>query len=445
MNTSMDFSSHLPLLYLYGISSGIVLMAAIYNAVLFMYNKQIMFLYYTLMQISVVFSLIFLAGILHGYESLINTVQFLNFMTIFGVFFSILFTRAFLQTKKYIPLFDKFLVLLICVMLLDFIMLLFDLSDIGDKRFCIGLMSLLLIAGAMRYRQGFQPALYYLLGWSIMIGSIALNVNVDMDSGESFLQTIFLSNPILVGSPFEAILFSLGLFYTVKTTENEKKIQELILIQQAKLVYLGEMLGNISHQWRQPLTNLSYIFMNINVSSDNQSYIKEKADEGMNQLEFMAETIENFRNFYRPDSEKEYFSLHEATQHAVGIIKNELDHHSVSIHIQLVEDTQIYSFKNQYTQVVLNILSNAKEALNASNIDQKHIHIEIFKNKVRISDNGGGIPEKLLHRIFEPYFSTKSYNSGIGLYMSKIIIENNMGGEIKASNTTKGALFELKF
>lgn len=445
MNMSIDISSHFPLFYLYGISSGIVLMAALYNAVLFIYNRKMMFVYYAFMQISIVFNLFYLSHVVKDVSWMISIDKILLLMTIIGAIFAISFTRSFLETRKYVPRFDKFLLIMIALLVFDIALALLNQSIIDDLIPCFHLLSLLLIVGYWRLSQGFKPAFYFLLGWSVLISSITLSLYGKPNWSDSEYLRFIISNPILLGSPLEAMLFAFGLFYTVKTTENEKKIQEQILIQQAKLVYLGEMLGNISHQWRQPLTNLSYVFMNIKASSGEELYIKKKADEGIYQLEFMAETIENFRNFYRPDSEKEDFALHDATRCAVEIMQNELDYENIFIHIHLHEDTQMCSFKNQYIQVVLNILSNAKEILISSNVHHKLIQIELFKNKMLISDNGGGIPEQQLHRIFEPYFSTKSKNSGIGLYMSKIIIENNMGGEIKASNTPDGALFEIIF
>ncbi|MDD3596638.1 sensor histidine kinase [Sulfuricurvum sp.] len=433
------------LLFFYGISTGIVLMAAIYNAVLFIYNRQIMFLYYTMMQVTVVFSLLYLTNILHNFHWFIDLEKIAHIFTNLGAVFAILFTRTFLQTKKNTPIFDKFLILLLLILSLDFILLILGQTNLNDLIPCIGLMGLLLIVGIIRYYQGFTPALYYSIGWSILIASIELNINFKVDPNASLWETVFLSNPLLIGSPLEAIILALGLFYTVKQSENEKKIQEFILVQQAKLAYLGEMLGNISHQWRQPLTNLSYIFMNINASHNEQITIQKKVDEGLFQLQFMSETIENFHNFQRPDVGREEFSLYDETSYALSIIQNELDHHNIHASIRLFQDTCLLNFKNQYIQVLLNIIGNAKEALIALNLQKKYIHIEISKNTVKIKDNAGGIPKNLLTRIFEPYFSTKPHNSGIGLYMSKIIIEKNMAGILAVSNTDEGACFELKF
>lgn len=433
------------LLLLYGISTGVVLMAAIYNAVLFIYNRQIMFLYYTMMQVTVVFSLLYLTNILHQFDWFIELEKIAHIFTNFGAVFAILFTRTFLHTKVHTPIFDKFLLLLLLILILDFILLIFNQTNIKDLIPCIGLMGLLLFVGIRRYYQGFKPALYYSIGWFVLIASIMFNVYFKIESNRPLWEIILLSNPLLIGSPLEATILALGLFYTVKQSENEKKIQELILIQQAKLAYLGEMLGNISHQWRQPLTNLSYIFMNINASLNEQNHVQKKVDEGLFQLKFMSETIENFHNFQRPTIDKEEFSLYDETCYALSVIQNELSHHNIHANICVSKDTYLCNFKNQYIQVLLNIIGNAKEALIGSDVHNKFIRIEISQYSVKIEDNAGGIQKNLLTRIFEPYFSTKPQNSGIGLYMSKIIIEKNMGGRLTASNTSEGACFELKF
>jgi len=202
------------------------------------------------------------------------------------------------------------------------------------------------------------------------------------------------------------------------------------------------------HQWRQPLTYLSYSFMNLKDAQKHgeldETYLHKKVDEATIQLEFMSQTIDDFKNFYAPNREKELFSLAKAINETLEIMKNTLESNKIEIELKIQEDLVIENYKNEYKQVVLNLLSNAKDALVQRAVNHPKITINIDKNSLTISDNAGGIEAKILPHIFEPYFSTKDGNSGIGLYMSKMIVERSMCGELRVSNGVDGAIFNVK-
>jgi signal transduction histidine kinase len=220
----------------------------------------------------------------------------------------------------------------------------------------------------------------------------------------------------------------------------EKEQQKQLLIHQSKLASMGEMLGNIAHQWRQPLTRLSYTLMNIEVA-DNEKEKHSLVEESTKQLEFMSQTIDDFTNFYAPSKEKERFSLEVVSKEVLELIYYE----NIEINIEIKNDTTIYNYKNEFKQVLLNLLSNAKDVLMARKSINPTILIEVDKNSITLEDNAGGIELENIEKIFEPYFSTKEDGLGIGLYMSKMIIEKNMGAKLFVKNGKQGAIFIIEF
>jgi signal transduction histidine kinase len=230
--------------------------------------------------------------------------------------------------------------------------------------------------------------------------------------------------------------------------------QEQILIQQAKLASMGEMIGNIAHQWRQPLAQISAIHMNMKVTYDfdkfTKEYMQSKIKEANTLTAYMSQTISDFQNFFKPQGKKEYFSIEQACTESFHILESSLKYHNIDIEINVVKNTEVYGYKNEYSQVILNVLSNAKDILLERVVENPSITIEIKEGEsfsiVKIADNAGGVNKEILDKIFEPYFTTrhKTQGTGIGLYMSKNIIERNMNGFINVTNTSDGALFTIK-
>jgi signal transduction histidine kinase len=234
----------------------------------------------------------------------------------------------------------------------------------------------------------------------------------------------------------------------------QKLEQEQILIQQSKLASMGEMIGNIAHQWRQPLAEISAIHMNMKVRYDfeefNKEYLNKKIKEANKLTSYMSQTISDFQNFFNPQGRRELFSINKACEDAFFIVESSLKYHNIKTTFEVLKDNEIYGFKNEYSQVILNILSNAKDIFLERKVANPYIKIEIKDGDkfviVKISDNGGGIEEGILNKIFEPYFTTrhKTQGTGIGLYMSKNIIERNMKGFINVRNEKYGSCFTIK-
>ena len=229
--------------------------------------------------------------------------------------------------------------------------------------------------------------------------------------------------------------------------------KEQLLVQKSKFIALGEMISNIAHQWRQPLSELSSILMFIKFKYDLNSLDKEtmdkKSKEADKVLEYMSHTIDDFRNFFMPKKEKEEFYLLNSIEMVMGIISSTLMNYNIKVEISVDENIKIKTFLNEYKQVLLNIIGNAKDVLIEKNIEKPLIKITAIEDDksvvLFIEDNGGGIFVEPKGKIFEPYFTTKEdgNGTGLGLYMSKIIVDKNMKGKLKVKNTSLGAKFSV--
>jgi PAS domain S-box-containing protein len=239
--------------------------------------------------------------------------------------------------------------------------------------------------------------------------------------------------------------------------EVEKNIaKDRILVQQNKLAAMGEMIGAIAHQWRQPLNNISLILHFIRDNFDNKKLdrkmISNYIDKGKKQIDYMSHTIDDFRNFYKPSKKKARFNIKEALISTVEIMNAKLEQKDIHVDIR-VEDFEIESFENEFKQAALNIISNAKDAIFQKKEKIKEFQglilikgLKIKENyEIIISNDAGEIKEDIMDRMFEPYFTTKfeKQGTGIGLYMTKTIIESSMLGHIEVKNIKDGVEFKI--
>jgi len=243
----------------------------------------------------------------------------------------------------------------------------------------------------------------------------------------------------------------------------ERKIEEevqknrqkdLLLAQQSRLAAMGEMISNIAHQWRQPLNAIGIIVQNVEdafaYNEMTPDYLNKKVDKTMELIMFMSQTIDDFRNFFKPDKEKQLFNLGDIVVKALSFVEASFLKNSIHVEKILDEHVLCQGYPNEYTQVIINLLNNARDALVENKIENPRVCVTLTKmdgqSVLKIRDNGGGIPASISQRIFDPYFTTRNEKSGtgLGLYMSKNIIEKNMKGRLYFENKEEGVEFSIE-
>jgi len=229
-----------------------------------------------------------------------------------------------------------------------------------------------------------------------------------------------------------------------------KEEKHEILKQQAKMAAMGEMIGNIAHQWRQPLNALSALNVGLgfkhktgNLTDVEMEKFKEKSNDI---IQNMSATIDDFTNFFQPNKVKEVFKVNNVIEGAIRFISDSYTEHKIKILHCTNSDIEINSYKNELIQVLLNIFNNSKDAVIERKIENPLLIITTVQSEnevtISIQDNAGGVSIDVLDRIFDPYFTTKfkSQGTGIGLYMSKMIIEKSMRGSLYSENREEGLL-----
>ncbi len=255
-----------------------------------------------------------------------------------------------------------------------------------------------------------------------------------------------------VGTLIESILFSILLSYRIKqlntlTIENNHKID----IQESKLISMNEVIENISHQWRQPLSHINSVVLLIDdelyINKIKNRSIVEKLDEIEKITGYMSQTIDDFKAFYTKDKLLENFNLKEMLEEALSTVNATLAYNNIQLSTFLDKTLYVYGHKSKLQQAILIIINNAKDAILTKDILYSEIKINLYKEKdtivIKIYDNAGGIEKDIADKIFDPYFTTKhkSKGTGLGLYISKMIIESEMGGHFTFQNENDGVGF----
>lgn len=233
----------------------------------------------------------------------------------------------------------------------------------------------------------------------------------------------------------------------------EKQKNRQFVIQQSKLAEIGEVFSSIAHQWKSPLIEITAIAQELFYSKkceeikEDESFVKDI----MNQVNYMTNTINDFQKFIMPSNAKVKFDVYEAIKSMLEIVNHNMKYNNIKINLDAKENSslEVYGYKNETMQSFLNIVNNAKDALIENNdYKNRNIDIKLFNEEnfliIIISDNAGGIDEKNIDKIFDSYYTTKEDGHGIGLYMSKVIIEDKMGGNISVKNSNNGAIFTIK-
>ena len=240
----------------------------------------------------------------------------------------------------------------------------------------------------------------------------------------------------------------------VKQEVAKSREKEQMLIQQSRLAAMGEMIGNIAHQWRQPLNALGLILQNIQIAYEtgrlDEEFLNQSVNRGKKLIETMSRTIDDFRNFFKPNKNKERFDVAQSIRSALELVESAFKNHEIKVRLDLQQNLEVTGYPGEFSQVLLNLLNNAKDALLENRKEDREIHIEAkeegTKIIVTVEDNAGGIPPAIMDKIFDPYFTTKDEGkgTGLGLYMSNMIIQRSMHGHIRVTNSDNGARFIIE-
>lgn len=234
---------------------------------------------------------------------------------------------------------------------------------------------------------------------------------------------------------------------------SERKQQEQVLVQNSKLAAMGEMIGMIAHQWRQPLSSISTVAGNLQVYIDLEMYDKDQFMTMLSEIndhaQYLSTTINDFRHFFKPDNPQDEVLLHEVIDSTMSIIGKSLEYKNVCVSNDCSFQNHILTYPNELMQVFLNILKNSSDAFAENDTAAPQIVIKGYEEHpyqiIEISDNAGGITDDVIDKIFDPYFSTKGpgIGTGLGLYMSKMIVEEHCQGQLLVRNEDEGACFTI--
>jgi PAS domain S-box-containing protein len=238
----------------------------------------------------------------------------------------------------------------------------------------------------------------------------------------------------------------------VREEVERNRQQEEVLLIQSRQAALGEMIANIAHQWKTPLNALGLLIQSLpdtmRFSSVTQEYVRDFNDRGMALIQHMSQTMDDFRDFFKPNREKVRFSIRECVQKTFVIVFNGLLNENIAFQVELQDDLDALGYPNEYSQALLNLINNSREALLERRVADPKIEVRLFRDGDRsclsVSDNAGGIDPAHFEKLYRPYFTTKRHGTGLGLSMTRTIVEKNFGGTIAARNTERGAEFSIR-
>ena len=307
----------------------------------------------------------------------------------------------------------------------------------------------------------FRIIWFYLLVFSAYItggvraGNIISLISITTVITANIFYDLQISETAIISSVLGLVITSFFVrAHTKKIVDFEREIteHESLMIAQSRFAAMGEMMSMIAHQWRQPLSTTTLMITNERIKSMVEGKEANEYDEMLEKISdtmmYLSDTIDDFQTYFKPEQDTENISVYTLIERVLHFIEARVVLANVKIHVQQCEDEFIDTYANEVVQVMINILNNAIDVLEERNVEERNIWINVSCDDndvfVRIEDNGKGIEDEILSKVFEPYFSRKSKNgTGLGLYMAKMIMEKHIGGKVDVINTSKGACFTL--
>ena len=463
-----------------GIYYGILLILILYSTITFVYTREKIYLLYVSFVVSFALWQLSFDSLGFYYFWTDNywmrekgTAFFIHSSTITLIIFSQSLLQANIRIKKYNNVLLKPLQYIAIVGLFASVIAPYKYTIVLGALLGIVTPIALFIAGVIVLKQGHKTIRLFVIGWGVFLVATVLFALSKFNLIYGFTIMKYGQQ---IGSVIDLVLLSVGLAYRFRELQNEytqklkdytktleeqvqvalvkAREQDNLLIEQAKLASMGEMIEQIAHQWRQPLNNIGLINQNIyfknkldNLSNEDFEKLHDQIDIN---IQYLSDTINNFRTYYQKNQNKETYFLNDAIKTVIYITEATFKYYQINMILHTDKNAIVYNTKSDLFQVLLNILNNAKDALLESKTKNKTITINISLDTentyIEICDNAGGIALEIIDNIFDSYFSTKSKETGtgIGLYMAKTITEKKLQGKLTVYNQEDGACFYIQ-
>lgn len=435
---------------------GALLIMLIYNIVLYLFIREKAFLVYILYHTTVMIVMFYYNGIVSQYYHPdhydVNGGNVPAVLSYLSIILAIEFLRYFLNTKEHTPKVDRWLLFFVYF---NTVLLLLAPFEITSKHIPIANMMflsifLLYVSWYHSFVLKRKIALFYLLGWVVMLIAIIITGLLSFGYVE---RNDFTAYIFQIGIIIEITLLSMGLAYRYKISQDQLIEKTQVLHEQSKLAAMGEMMRHISHQWRQPLSEINAVAMTIETEHRRHTLDAQTLDKNIEVIEsiteHMSKTIQDFNGYFKSNKKRVSVSPGSVVSKAVNLVYSGVQKRDIEIDISVQTTEPIKVVEGELIQVLLVLLNNARDVLASQEIEERWIKIDVRKVHQKVSicveDNGGGIKEENLTKVFEPYFTTKfeAQGTGIGLYMSKMIIEESLKGTLEVENSQYGACFRI--